>query len=493
MSNNPRFPIRNPQSAMVSLCFAGMDACWIYTVAWLFSQVVLVRVTNFPVPPVPILILLELGGWGLMQYLLDRTALSVGVVRTIMAGAGLLLSAVVSLALGSLGAGSNPVIEVLVLLYVGLISLTLWFLGGYRATERVTYEDIYVNFRLGLVAISVAALLSTVVASKQINDLWTALGGVGIWFFVFGLAGLALGNREAVRRETGNMGMKSWGWMVAASVGGILLLGLLGQAFGGQDVLSVLQGVVLDTLKVIAFVLYGLVYLIFWPLSLLNIHLEPVGTLQQPTPTPTPQPARGPLDKALRDYGSTSPFAMSPEAQTLFMVIAAVLVVAAALYVMTRWLRRTRPNRLQAEEEERIGFGSWSLLVSQLLAWLKRLLARFRKPAPAPIAAQEDDLAVLRGRPEWVGTLSVRQIYARLLKLAGSAGYPRASYQTPTEYLRLLSGALPDLRSELSDITAAYIEARYGPMPASQAEVQAATAAWRRAEPVLVEKSEARS
>jgi hypothetical protein len=184
---------------------------------------------------------------------------------------------------------------------------------------------------------------------------------------------------------------------------------------------------------------------------------------------------------------------MSPELQTLFMVIAAVLVVVVAVYLMTRWLRRTRPNRLQAEDEERNGFGSWSLLLSQLRTWLRRLLARFRKPVPAPIAAQEDDLAVLRDRPEWVGTLSVRQIYARLLKLAGSAGYPRASYQTPAEYLRLLSGALPDLRSELSDITAAYVEARYGPMPASQAAVQAATVAWRRAEPMLVEKLEARS
>ena len=216
-----------------------------------------------------------------------------------------------------------------------------------------------------------------------------------------------------------------------------------------------LQGVVLDTLKVIAFALYGLFYIILWPLSLLNIHLQPIGTLQPtPTPTPTAQPALGTLDKALRDFRLSSPFAMSPEAQTLFVIIAAVLVVAAAVYLMTRWLRRTRPNRVQAEDEERVGFGSWSLLLSQLRAWLKRLLARFRKPAPALVAAQEDDLAVLRDRPEWAGTLSVRQIYARLLKLAGSAGYPRASYQTPAEYLRLLSAALPDLRSELGDITA---------------------------------------
>jgi Domain of unknown function (DUF4129) len=495
--------IRSPHSAMVSLCFAGMDACWIYIVAWLFSQVVLARVTNFPVPPLFALVLLELGGWGLMIYLLDRTSLSLGAVRSIMAGAGLVLAGAVAFALSPLNGGTNSVILVLMFLYAGLISLTLWLLGGYRATERVAYEDIYANFRLGLVAISVAALLSTMVANKRINDLWTELGGVGIWFFVFGLVGLALGNWEAVRRETGGdgrraeTGMKSlrtaqggypqgpWGWMVAASVGVILLLGLVGQAFGGQDVLSTLQNVVLYTLTLIAFALYGLVYIILWPLSLLNIHLEPVGTLQQSTPTPTPQRSLGPIDKALHDFSLTSPFAMTAELQTLFMVIAAILVVAGAVYLMTRWLRRTRPDRLHNEEEERVGFGSWSLAMAQLRIWLKRLLARFRRAAPATIAAEEDDLALLQGRAEWVGTLSVRQIYARLLKLAGSAGYPRASYQTPAEYLRLLSGALPDLRAELSEITAAYVEARYGPTPASPAAVQAATTAWRRAEPVL--------
>jgi Domain of unknown function (DUF4129) len=99
--------------------------------------------------------------------------------------------------------------------------------------------------------------------------------------------------------------------------------------------------------------------------------------------------------------------------------------------------------------------------------------------------AQEDDLAALQGRPEWSGTLSVRQIYARLQRLAATIGYPRAPQQTPIEYLRVLSAAMPNLTNDFTDITAAYLQARYGAVPAPGPAVLAATNAWKRAEPVL--------
>ena len=99
--------------------------------------------------------------------------------------------------------------------------------------------------------------------------------------------------------------------------------------------------------------------------------------------------------------------------------------------------------------------------------------------------AGEDDLSALMSKPEYGGTLTVRQMYARLLLLGGRAGYLRKPHQTPIEYMRVLSSALPSLEGEFADITSAYIEARYGERPASSGAVQAAASAWRRAEPVL--------
>jgi hypothetical protein len=402
----------------------------------------------------------------------------------------------VALALAPFDAATYSIVWIVVLLYAGLIGLGLWFLGGNRATERITFEDIYVDFRLGLIAISVSVLLSTMVASQRINELWSELGGVGIWFFVFGLVGLALGNRESVRRETGNAGMKAWGWMVSASVGVILLVGLLGQAFGGKDIFSTLQGFLLDVLKVLGLIVYGIIYVLLWPLSLLGLDITPMDRVVTPTPTPSPDFAGKALEEARKNYLQIGPLKMPVELQTLFMTIAALLVLAAVLYALSRWLRRTRPDRAQIEEEERTGFGSWSLLVAQMRRWLNRLFARFRK-SPGAGVVELDELAEMRGDPGMAGTLSVRQIYARLLRLAGSMGYPRASYQTPVEYQRFLAAALPDIRGDLDDITAAYLEARYGPIPASPAAVQSATSAWRRAEAVLEEirnqKSEVRA
>jgi hypothetical protein len=463
-----------------------MDACWIYVTAWLFSKVALRGVSDFPVPSPPILILLELGGWGLMVYLLDRTALPIGVVRMVMGAVGLVVCGAVALAYSPFDAATYSIVWIVVLLYAGLVGLGLWFLGGNRATERITFEDIYVDFRLGLIAISGSVLFSTMVASERINELWSELGSVGIWFFVFGLVGLALGNRESVRRETGNAGMKSWGWMVSASVGVILLVGLLGQAFGGKDIFSTLQGLLLDALKVLGLIVYGIIYVLLWPLTLLGLDIQPMERVVTPTPTPSPDFAGKALEEARKNYLQIGPLKMPIELQTLFMTIAALLVLAAVLYALSRWLRRTRPDREHTEEEERAGFGSWSLLMAQLRRWLNRLLARFRK-SPAGGVPERDELAEMRGDPGMAGTLSVRQIYARLLRLAGTVGYPRASYQTPVEYMRFLSSALPNIRSELGDITAAYMDARYGPMPASPEVVQSATLAWRRAETVLEE------
>jgi len=280
--------------------------------------------------------------------------------------------------------------------------------------------------------------------------------------------------------------MKSWGWLAVGSVAGILLLGSIGQGFGGKDVLTTLQEGVITFITAVALVMYGIFYLLLLPFSLFNIQLGPVGSGHLPTPTPTPTNSTDPLSQLQKTHVAASPFQIPAELQTALMTLAVVLVVAAVVYFMAQWLRRTGANRAQVEDEERITFGSWRLLLAQLRAWLLKLLVRFRKSVPPPATAEEDDLAALQGNPEFAGTLSVRQIYARLLKLAASAGYPRAPYQTPNEYLRFLSTSLPDLRSDLNDITGAYIEARYAPAPTSPLSVQAASAAWRRAEPALV-------
>jgi hypothetical protein len=145
-----------------------------------------------------------------------------------------------------------------------------------------------------------------------------------------------------------------------------------------------------------------------------------------------------------------------------------------------------REDRAKDLPEERESFGSWALLKRQAIQWWRALLARlFPKRQTEQATATPDDLWALRGNPELSGTLSVRQIYARMQATAARLGYPRAPQQTPLEYLDVLSRAMPHLRADFAAITSAYIEARYSPLPATAPTVAAATSAWKHAEPQM--------
>ena len=480
--------IRTIQSRFaLPICLVGMDACWVYTVAWLFSSIVLSPVTDFPVPGALLLGLLEFAGWLLASYLIDNTNTSQSGIRAIMASSGFVVSLAIGLVLTPF-TGAYTIVSLLVWLYIIIISVAVWMLGGYRASERADFSDVYATFRFGLVAIAGAALVSTLLAFGRVNDLWDRLGGVALWFFAFSLVGLALGNRDAIRRESGDGGVRSWGWLLTVTVGLILLLGTVGQAFGSGGLIGALQQVVGAAVGVVAFVLYGIAFVIVWPLTLFGVDLGPMGppSSQQSQPPP-PGSAADSLRRSRPDLfqeGTTT--AIPPELQSLFMGLASALVVVTLLYFLVLWLRRTRRDIPHPDGEDRESFGSWDLLVAQVKEFFARLLARFR-PQQAALAGA-DDLSELWSKPEFSGTLTVRQMYARLLLLAGRAGYPRKPQQTPTEYMRVLSSALPSLKGELADITSAYIEARYGSKPASSGAVQAAATAWRRAEPVLADE-----
>jgi hypothetical protein len=256
----------------------------------------------------------------------------------------------------------------------------------------------------------------------------------------------------------------------------VLVSGLL----GGLNIVGVVQGLVLGLLGAIALVVYVVFYALAWLFAMV-FRVEPMQS-RPPEPadafsirgrfgaTPTPLPS-----------GSGTGLWVPDELWTASTFVALVLVVLVVVWLLSRGLRRTLPAK-EAEGEERESLGSWDMLRQQVLQWLDRLLKRLRPARTTGPEKEEDDLSVLQGNPEWSGTLSVRQIYIRLQRLAAMMGYPRSPQQTPVEYLEVLASAMPELRAELASITAAYIEARYGPAPVSAVSVLAANNAWKRVE-----------
>jgi hypothetical protein len=105
----------------------------------------------------------------------------------------------------------------------------------------------------------------------------------------------------------------------------------------------------------------------------------------------------------------------------------------------------------------------------------------------AMLQAGKDRLSELVGLVDRFGlgsrflsAVTIRRIYANLLRLAAEAGYPRAEAQTPHEYLETLHEALPGSEADVATITEAYVNARYGQVPDTREELQRIRDCWER-------------
>jgi hypothetical protein len=479
-----------PQNFLSSLalpvCLSAMDACWLYTVGWLFTSTVLEKVMTLPLPSPVVLAGIALAAWGVAELLLNRTSLPTWLVQTVGMLAGIEL-AIVTMAVLTPPAGDRlPILWLADAAAGATLCFILWLRGLFRAAKRPAFNDVYIDFQIGLAIVGLGALIAPLFIGARFGTLWTQIATLPVWFFVFGLIALALGNREVVRQEIGRVAGGSWGLVLAASVGIIVLIGTLSAVFGGPDLLGLVQGAVGAVIVAISAAIYGIIYAILW-LWYAIFHPTLGVIAAPPTATPNNSEEGDPLEflRKAREQQQDR-FDIPSELLQISLWVAAGLVCLAALWFISLGFRRYRKRVPPNTVEEREKLGSWDLFTRQLRGLLDRLLARFRRKGTADTEPREDDLAALAGRPEWSGTLSVRQIYARLLVVAGTVGYQRAPQDTPIEYLALLSSAMPNLHEDFRTITAAYLEARYGPLPAASPAVLAAANAWSRAEPELL-------
>ena len=484
---------RHATDLVLPLCLAAMDACWVFLVAWTFNVTVL-TIANFQMPSPFVLGVLGFGGWWFASYLIDRTSLPntavqmlSGVVGAAVATAAMALTAPWR---GELFSGDWFAANA----YGILVGIILWLMGGYRTASRVSYDSVYTSFRLGVIILTLTLLMATVFRIGELASFGSAVGLLPAWFFMWALSALAMSNREAVREEGSRTGLSSWVATLAASILAVLLLASIFGVFSGIDILSIFRQIVELILLLIAGTIYVAIFIAFWIARLIFPGIENPSML--PMYRPEPEEDEGLITST---SGPTDPtwlravpeLHIAPFWIDLFMWVGSALVLLGVLWWAARGIKRTRQARTRQAVEERESLGSWDLLTQQLKAWLDRLMGRSKQAVPVK-TAPEDDLAALQGQPEWSGTLTVRQIYARLQSLAARAGLPREPQQTPVEYLSTLSGAIPSHTSDFRDITAAYLQARYGPMPAAAPAVAAATTAWKRTEPTLQQRAVSR-
>jgi hypothetical protein len=183
---------------------------------------------------------------------------------------------------------------------------------------------------------------------------------------------------------------------------------------------------------------------------------------QMPTPEPPPPPAEPPLAPGL-----------------IFWICMAALAGYALWTVLRRqeWV-------LAAAARLRAG------ILAPLLAWLGRLwagvagyaqivgeaIAERLRPAPSQPPPGPERPRLLRLDP---GAL-VRHFYASVVLRAERGGVSRRRAETPAEYGEKLRAHIPEAADDVDSLTAAYLEAAYGPRPTTPAKANEARGLWQR-------------
>lgn len=478
---------RRATNLALPISLAAMDACWIFAFTWMMQHLFLHGVSLYAVPQPLVLALLWLAGWWVAGLVINSN-LNIRVAQVITMLIGLFVTLGLLVVLYPPGTGSPNYPWFTQAALAAIVGVGTWSLGSYRTMDTLDFNIAFRTFIVGLGAMAFAFFLASLLSAEDYTGFRASIylpgvSSIPMWFVSASLVAMALGNRELVRRETGSTQARFWVPVLVGCVLFVLLLSVLGGALNFQSILDFAGGVVSWTLFGVAFLIYAALYLIF---SIFNTDIP---YFRRSPPPPTDEPTQSlpdPARELRRQFSEVDTGPPPVDLQNIFTLVALLLVaivVLAVLFMVGRRLRRTRQDRVKNLQEERESFGSWALLKRQVAQWWRALLARlFPKRQTAQPASVPDDLAALRGNPEWSGTLSVRQIYARLQAAAARLGYPRAPQQTPLEYLDVLSRAMPHLRADFASITSAYIEARYSPLPATAPAVAAATSAWKHAE-----------
>ncbi len=138
------------------------------------------------------------------------------------------------------------------------------------------------------------------------------------------------------------------------------------------------------------------------------------------------------------------------------IVALVVLLVMAAVIGVVRMVGGRRAVRQDKEDEQHESIWSSQDLLRKLRARLRDRLARLRNLAGIMERFGADGL---------FAALTIRRIYAQMVRLAASHGYPRPASHTPYEHLATLQQAFPGCGAELAQITEAYVGVHYGELP----------------------------
>jgi len=347
-----------------------------------------------------------------------------------------------------------------------LVTAYAWWRGLELAAERPTSVDVFKHFQVEGILLLIFLILASQLVSAE------AVVPYAFWFFFFSLITLATARQISLAPERQG-GDATWLPMIAGITGLVLLLALIATAFFSLNIiLAILQPILEAVGLIVNFIFTLLVYLIVAPLLLLleSLLLRP-GQIE----IPLLKTLSTLLDEITRLSAEEPP---TPPPFLGFLFKALFLIgLGVCIYTLLSWLsHRSRRHQVETGDETRESLWSTVNFWQNLRHFLARLLARLHRRRPAPAIPSPAAAHTVAGRL----ALTIRQIYALLLRLTAQLGLRRATDQTPYEYLHQLRARWPRQAVDLGHITTAYVQVRYGQIPPTDGEVKTVQAGWER-------------
>jgi len=348
----------------------------------------------------------------------------------------------------------SEILAILALIY-------LWARGIHLARRSISVYSVGYSFRAGIVILIWFGLGITLLTRREVTPFI-------IPYFFFALTAIALARIEETSQLPGGSRAHFSGYWVGWSVVAVALLMVVGMAvalffYGGslEQILSWLSPI-LNLLLILVYQLaLWLAAAVWWLVSLIPIDW---GVVRGVIYSLTLQ-----LRTALAGLEQPSGEA-SPAVQRSFQLSGKVglIVVLIAIVLLFTWYRRRQARATAGADETHESLLSAGAVGRSLVDLLQSGRQRLGEVAGRVLGIQ------------FLSAISIRRIYANLVRLATEEGYPRASARTPYEYLTTLRQALPGSEAETTLITNAYVNAHYGKLPDTPEELQQIRDAWHR-------------
>ncbi len=417
-----------------------LEGCALYLIITAFA-----RLVNFDRLQMPFWLVLAAMVWG---YALSSWILTWRITPLLRGLAGLSLGAPSLLVLTAWNGGKALLPFSLLTgeglggvgLFIGsmLFLLVIWWRGISMSREEVTLDVARSSFQIGLIVILAVSVIDAVTPGSIVS------GFLVVGFFAVGLAGMALARFSSESGEEREMPTQ-WLWPIVASVGVVLLLGLLisGLGLGGLD----------DVTRTVSGAVGAAGYWMLEPVLLLIGLLA--GALVSFGNWFSDLMGGGNLDGLIQAQRRLDEFheglresERETGGNTLFTVMkwgAAVLgAVAVSWLVYTLFRARRRQGR-----------NSEILETRESLFSLERMGDDLGEALSGLFSGRAGRERASRRRPR-----SPRDYYHSLLNIATRAGRSKETWETPREHQRELSGVLP--ADPVSRIVDEFQDAHYG-------------------------------